>query len=83
MKAGGRYLVSRNDSSIIAFQLGAEGALASRGLRLIGAHTDSPCLRVKPQPEKDQQGLWQLGVEIYGGALLAPGSTATCRWPAA
>jgi len=72
LKAGGRYLVSRNDSSIIAFQLGAEGALASRGLRLIGAHTDSPCLRVKPQPEKDQQGLWQLGVEIYGGALLAP-----------
>tara|TARA_Y100000748_G_scaffold46055_2_gene34473 strand:+ start:1191 stop:2486 length:1296 start_codon:yes stop_codon:yes gene_type:complete len=72
LEAGGRYLVTRNDSSLIAFQLGAEGALSKRGLRLIGAHTDSPCLRVKPQPEKDQQGLWQLGVEIYGGALLAP-----------
>ena len=72
LEAGGRYLVTRNDSSLIAFQLGAEGALGKRGLRLIGAHTDSPCLRVKPQPEKDQQGLWQLGVEIYGGALLAP-----------
>jgi aspartyl aminopeptidase len=72
LETGGRYLVTRNDSSLIAFQLGAEGALSKRGLRLIGAHTDSPCLRVKPQPEKDQQGLWQLGVEIYGGALLAP-----------
>ncbi|WP_425054991.1 M18 family aminopeptidase [Pseudomonas abyssi] len=72
LEAGGRYLVTRNDSSLIAFQLGAEGALSKRGLRLIGAHTDSPCLRVKPQPEKDQQGLWQLGVEIYGGVLLAP-----------
>lgn len=72
LEAGGRYLVTRNDSSLIAFQLGAEGALSKRGLRLVGAHTDSPCLRVKPQPEKDQQGLWQLGVEIYGGALLAP-----------
>ena len=58
LRAGGRYLVTRNDSSLIAFQLGADGALVSRGLRLIGAHTDSPCLRVKPQPEKDQQGLW-------------------------
>ncbi|WP_304639734.1 M18 family aminopeptidase [Pseudomonas sp.] len=71
LKAEGRYLVTRNDSSLIAFCLGSEGAL-QHGLRLVGAHTDSPCLRVKPQPELVQQGLWQLGVEIYGGALLAP-----------
>lgn len=71
LKAEGRYLVTRNDSSLIAFCLGTEGALKD-GLRLVGAHTDSPCLRVKPQPELVQQGLWQLGVEIYGGALLAP-----------
>ena len=47
-------------------------ALAEHGLRLVGAHTDSPCLRVKPQPELQRQGFWQLGVEVYGGALLAP-----------
>lgn len=68
---GGRYFVLRNQSSLIAFSLGEAGA-AQRGLRIIGAHTDSPCLRVKPQPELNRNGLWQLGVEVYGGALLAP-----------
>ena len=60
--------MTRNDSSLIAFTLGA----LESGIRLVGAHTDSPCLRVKPQPELNQQGLWQLGVEVYGGVLLAP-----------
>jgi aspartyl aminopeptidase len=68
LKPDGRYLVTRNDSSLIAFTLGA----LESGIRLVGAHTDSPCLRVKPQPELNQQGLWQLGVEVYGGVLLAP-----------
>lgn len=71
LKDTGRYLVTRNDSSLIAFSLGQPDRLR-QGLRLVGAHTDSPCLRVKPQPELEQQGLWQLGVEVYGGALLAP-----------
>ena len=70
-EAGGRYYVTRNESSLIAFQLGSK-PLAEQGLRLVGAHTDSPCLRVKPQPELQRQGFWQLGVEVYGGALLAP-----------
>ncbi|MGV8843408.1 MAG: M18 family aminopeptidase [Pseudomonas sp.] len=68
---GGRYYVTRNDSSLIAIQLGSRSPLES-GLRLVGAHTDSPCLRVKPQPELQRQGFLQLGVEVYGGALLAP-----------
>lgn len=68
---GGRYYVTRNDSSIIAFRLGHRAPLDG-GLRLVGAHTDSPCLRVKPQPELQRQGFFQLGVEVYGGALLAP-----------
>lgn len=67
----GRYYVTRNDSSIIAFQLTAAD-LAETGWRITGAHTDSPCLRVKPQPEKQRHQLWQLGVEVYGGALLNP-----------
>ncbi len=68
LKPNGRYLVTRNGSSLIAFTLGQ----LESGIRLVGAHTDSPCLRVKPQPELNQQGLWQLGVEVYGGVLLAP-----------
>ncbi len=63
--------MTRNDSSIIAFRLGHRAPLDG-GLRLVGAHTDSPCLRVKPQPELQRQGFFQLGVEVYGGALLAP-----------
>ncbi|WP_043309454.1 M18 family aminopeptidase [Pseudomonas sp. ML96] len=68
---GGRYYVTRNDSSIIAFRLGNRAPLEG-GMRLVGAHTDSPCLRVKPQPELQRHGFFQLGVEVYGGALLAP-----------
>ncbi|MBV2132812.1 M18 family aminopeptidase [Pseudomonas sp. MAP12] len=68
---GGRYYVTRNDSSLIAIQLGRRAPLEG-GLRLVGTHTDSPCLRVKPQPELARQGYWQLGVEVYGGMLLAP-----------
>ncbi|CAD5107760.1 M18 family aminopeptidase [Zestomonas carbonaria] len=70
-EAGGRYYVTRNDSSLIAMRLGKRPALEG-GLRLVGAHTDSPCLRVKPNPELQRHGFLQLGVEVYGGALLAP-----------
>ena len=67
----GRYFVTRNDSSLIAFTLPKKD-LAETGFKMMGAHTDSPCLKVKPQPEKFKQGLMQLGVEVYGGALLNP-----------
>ena len=65
------YFVLRNDSSIIAFKLGEED-VAETGIQMVGAHTDSPCLKVKPQPEIISKGYWQLGVEVYGGALLNP-----------
>lgn len=67
----GRYFVTRNDASIIAFVV-ADTVLAESGMQMVGAHTDSPCLKVKPKPEKVQQTLLQLGVEVYGGALLNP-----------
>lgn len=66
----GRYYVTRNDSSIIAFQLNQ--SLVENGMRMVGAHTDSPCLKVKPNPEIINNNYLQLGVEVYGGALLNP-----------
>lgn len=66
----GRYYVTRNDSSIVAFQL--KQPLVEKGMRMIGAHTDSPCLKVKPNPEIIKNQYLQLGVEVYGGALLNP-----------
>lgn len=63
------YVLTRNDSSIIAFRTGAELA---QGMQMLGAHTDSPCLRIKPNPEIRKQGYTQLGVEVYGGVLLQP-----------
>jgi len=50
LEPGQGYYVTRNDSSIIAFKLGKKDLLKT-GIRMVGAHTDSPCLRVKPQPE--------------------------------
>lgn len=71
LKPGGKYWVMRNGSSVIGFVYGRE-PMESDGIRMVGAHTDSPCLKVKPQPEMSRQGYAQLGVEVYGGALLAP-----------
>lgn len=69
--AGGKYYVVRNGSSLIAWRMGCID-LQAAGMRMVGAHTDSPCLKVKPQPEIHCQGYMQLGVEVYGGALLNP-----------
>ena len=71
LQPGGRYIVTRNDSSLLAFVLGA-GDVVNTGVHLAGAHTDSPCLKIKPIPELQRQGYFQLGVEVYGGVLLAP-----------
>ena len=67
----GKYFVTRNQSSIVAFVLGEKNP-AETGIRMSGAHTDSPCLKVKPRPEIFSQGYLQLGVEVYGGVLLNP-----------
>ncbi|NOT16572.1 MAG: M18 family aminopeptidase [Sulfuriferula sp.] len=69
LTAGGRYFVVRG-ASIIAFQVGLQD-VAQMGLRIIGAHTDSPSLRLKTQPAHASDGLVKLGVEVYGGPILA------------
>ncbi|MDO3385100.1 M18 family aminopeptidase [Gilvimarinus sp. SDUM040013] len=69
LQQGKRYFVTRNDSSIIAFCYGST-PLEKTGIRMFGAHTDSPCLKLKPNAYSVNAGYVQLAVEVYGGALL-------------
>jgi aspartyl aminopeptidase len=71
LEEGKGYFVTRNQSSIIAFRYWP-GKIQAQGIPMVGAHTDSPCLKVKPNPEMHTQGYFQLGVETYGGVLLNP-----------
>lgn len=64
----GNYYVKRNNSSIIAFSLNKP---ISHGFRMYGAHTDSPCLKVKPNSDKRFKNYLQVAVEPYGGSLLS------------
>ena len=71
LQAGKKYYVTRNGASIIAFVYG-KSAVSEAGVRMVGAHTDSPCLKVKPNPELVKKMYFSLGVEVYGGVLLNP-----------
>ena len=71
LEAGRAYYVIRNDASIIAFNYPGLPALMD-GIHMVGAHTDSPALKIKPNPELKKAGVNQLSVEVYGGALLNP-----------
>ncbi len=66
---GDRHYTVRHEGSLVAFQIG-ETSPAEGGFRIIGAHTDSPNLRLKPSPDVEADGYRQLSVEPYGGALL-------------
>lgn len=70
LQPGGRYYVVRDDSSIILFVQGQK-PLTETGFKIVGAHTDSPGLRIKPNPASSADGLVRLGVEVYGGPVLA------------
>lgn len=66
---GARFHVVRGGSTLGAFEIGGDPA-STTGMRLVGAHTDSPNLRIKPNAVTAAHGYEQLGVEVYGGALL-------------
>ncbi|EGW30886.1 uncharacterized protein SPAPADRAFT_62787 [Spathaspora passalidarum NRRL Y-27907] len=65
---GGKYYVTRNGSSLIAFTVGGKFQNGD-GIAIVGAHTDSPCLRIKPISNKTSEGFIQVGVEQYGGLI--------------
>ena len=70
LAAGKRYYAVRGGASLIAFVAGNR-PLAESGFRIVGAHTDSPGLRLKPRAAMAADGLLRLGVEVYGGPILA------------
>jgi aspartyl aminopeptidase len=69
LSRGDRRFVVRAGGSLAAFEVGTASPALS-GFRVVGAHTDSPNLRIKPNPDIHAQGLHQLAVEPYGGVLL-------------
>ncbi|MFH1467374.1 MAG: M18 family aminopeptidase [Pseudomonadota bacterium] len=67
---GQRGYIERHGSAVLAFIAGTEPP-AQAGFRMVGAHTDSPGFKVKPQPERVSKGVVHLGVEVYGGPIRA------------
>ena len=68
LKPGGKYYLTRNGSTLVAFAIGEQWK-AGGPIAMVGAHTDSPCLRIKPVSKKSADGFLQVGVETYGGGL--------------
>ena len=68
LQAGEKYYVTRNDSSIIAFTYPKN----EKNYVMVGAHTDSPNLKLKPNAVIKEYGVVKFGIEPYGGLLLNP-----------
>lgn len=70
IEAGGRYFVTRNMSSLIAFRVPGKDFT---GFQIISSHSDSPAFKIKENPEMKVEGRYvKLNVEKYGGMLCAP-----------
>ena len=71
VKAGDKLFVTKNDSSVYAFQIGKK-PLAESGFHMICAHCDSPTFRIKPNAEIDSEGgIVKLNTEVYGGPIMS------------
>ncbi|GLU18520.1 hypothetical protein SLE2022_348160 [Rubroshorea leprosula] len=68
LEAGKKYFFTRNHSTVIAFAIGKK-YVAGNGLLIVGAHTDSPCLKLKPVSKVTKGGYLEVGVQTYGGGL--------------
>jgi aspartyl aminopeptidase len=71
LRKGRSYFTTRENGAVIAFTLGEDEEIG-QGFRIVAAHTDSPCLQIKPQADIKTGTYHQLGVEVYGGSLLHP-----------
>ena len=70
IQQGGQYFVTRNGSSLIAFTIPKE---KMKGIRIMASHSDSPCFKIKENPEIEAEGYYiKLNIEKYGGMLCAP-----------
>ena len=71
VKAGDKLFVTKNDSSVYAFQIGKK-PLAESGFHMICAHCDSPTFRIKPNAEIScEGGIVKLNTEVYGGPIMS------------
>lgn len=68
IQKGGKYFVTRNASSLIAFAVGQKYS-PGNSFAMVGGHTDSPVLRIKPISKSKKEGYIQIGVETYGGGI--------------
>lgn len=68
LEAGKKYFFTRNHSTIVAFAIGKR-YVTGNGFHIVGAHTDSPCLKVKPVSKVAKGGYLEVGVQTYGGGL--------------
>lgn len=71
IEVGGKYFVTKNSSSIIAFVVNSD-KVEEEGFRIIGSHSDSPTFRIKPNAEMSVEDTYlKLNTEAYGGAILS------------
>jgi aspartyl aminopeptidase len=68
LKPGGRYFFTRNMSCLVAFAVGEKYSVGN-GFHIIAAHTDSPCLKLKPKSASTKSGYLMVNVQTYGGGL--------------
>jgi len=68
LQNGGKYYFTKNKSTLVAFAIG-EKFVPGNGFKIIGGHTDSPNLKIKPRSKRSGSGCIQLAVECYGGGL--------------
>ncbi|MBU5473749.1 M18 family aminopeptidase [Roseburia sp. MSJ-14] len=66
---GGKYYMKHHDTTLLAFTVGQQ-VESQEGFKIAAAHTDFPCLRIKPNPDVVTSGYAQVNVEVYGGAIL-------------